>query len=360
MALGSRVLMCGLLLLGCSDGSSGPVDGSADATTDAGAADASPADAGSDGGGPDGASSDAGSDGGAWAACPSLDDYEGDVEWTHTMEVADDTVLCATFNESRTLKEELASKAMMRIAPGAYPIPSVAGSYTLGLPICMDLGDGNLGRTSTGDDALITSSASGRSSYDHRWNTTAGGATWTQPFQLEMHLSGADGDTVSIAVDGAGNDAFGEGGLASFSLCRAADECYTLDSRRFDSCTHPDSALQRHTVTFEGGTIELEMRIGESPASTEPGAFVRGAGTFRGTAFEQTNYWRLVYSPTHHHFERDFAVFFETPIDSVCGLEIINLEPWDDYSPDQVFTIDCELERTGELATMEHVWSRVE
>ena len=78
-------------------------------------------------------------------------------------------------------------------------------------------------------------------------------------------------------------------------------------------------------------------------AATEPAAFVRASGSLDGQSFEQADYWKLIYNPSHHHFSRDFAVLFDAPIGSACGLKATEVDPWGDAPPAQVHTIDCEL-----------------
>jgi hypothetical protein len=103
-------------------------------------------------------------------------------------------------------------------------------------------------------------------------------------------------------------------------------------------------------VDFEGGDLTLELRMGESVAATEPAAFVRASGTLDGQGFEQDDYWKLIYNPSHHHFSRNFAVLFDAPIGSACGLKVVGVDPWGDPPPAQVHTIDCELGAIEERA----------
>ena len=85
-------------------------------------------------------------------------------------------------------------------------------------------------------------------------------------------------------------------------------------------------------------------------ASTEPAAFVRAEGNLDGTDFLQTDYYKLIYNPEHHHFSRDFAVLFDAPIGEVCGLKVLHLDPWGGEPPTEVHTIECDL---GSLGTRE-------
>jgi hypothetical protein len=107
--------------------------------------------------------------------------------------------------------------------------------------------------------------------------------------------------------------------------------------------------MLRHTVTFEGGSVELLSTIekGGVSAGTEAGDFHRASGTYRGTSFDQRDYFKLIYSPEHHHLVRNYAVLFDAPIGGACGLEIINLPG--DQKPVHVYAVDCQLTRQSEL-----------
>src|SRR5690606_27984069 len=91
---------------------------------------------------PDDAGSGQGGDGQApppddvWAGCPAADSVEQDAQWPLTMEVTEDAVYCATYNETRTLQEELAAKLQLRITPCSYRVPATAtADWTL--PACI-------------------------------------------------------------------------------------------------------------------------------------------------------------------------------------------------------------------------------
>jgi hypothetical protein len=128
-----------------------------------------------------------------------------------------------------------------------------------------------------------------------------------------------------------------------YRLCTDED-CADVTNLTFNSCNPKTFALQSHTIVFDGGEIVLQVRIGESLAGTQPGAFVRASGTLDGEDFLQESYWKLIYNPEHHHFLRDFAVLFDTSIGDACGLKVINVEPWESVSvPAEVSTIDCDL-----------------
>lgn len=66
--------------------------------------------------------------------------------------------------------------------------------------------------------------------------------------------------------------------------------------------------------------------------------------------FDQPDYFKLVYSPEHHHFVRHFAVIFDVAIAGTCGLEILNLAKPGVTRPARAFAIDCQLGRLREAA----------
>jgi hypothetical protein len=316
---------------------------------------------GASGAGASGEAGEAGSGGSGdpgdsrWDGCPSADDYEGDAEWPNVLEVTTGAIYCATFDENRTLKEELAQKALLRIAPGSYHLPP-ADTDDLGLPTCIAYGEDEKGVPATpGSVAYSADETSGEVQYSYELGASV--PSPSRQLTLQLNQTKPSGQAFEFELDGANDpDVFD---VSSFSLvlCQSLDEpCYT--DRVFDSCTHETSALNRHELTFDDdGTVVLDLRIGESIASTEPGAFVRAAGTFRGQSFEQTNYFRLIYNPEHHHFERHFAVLFDEPIDGACGLEISGFSV-DEGTPPTAYTVDCELDHLEALSVTDFSLTR--
>jgi len=327
------------------DRDAGAPDAALDGGSGAGAGtDASAPDAAADAGSPD-----AGSD--PFAGCPGPGDAVGDGAWTNALQVTADALYCGRFNEGRTLPQELQTKVMLRIAAGSYALPSSGTGHPFRLPVCLLLGDGQL---------LVP----GEGSADHGGSASVENVSFHQQlpapdgrrFQGRLDFAGGSG---GITLDGSEN---GMSGLErfSFELCDGGGDCYSIDAASFDSCSHGSSTLHRHRVSFEGGEVSFDLRIGTSFAGTEPGAFVRAWGTYQGTSFDLRDYFALVYNPEHHHFSRDFAVLFEAPIGGVCGLELGGLEPsYDgvapaDDTPDFGYAVDCGLARMGALGLTDH------
>jgi hypothetical protein len=112
-------------------------------------------------------------------------------------------------------------------------------------------------------------------------------------------------------------------------------------------------------VLFDGGDLTLDIRMGVSMAATEPAAFVLATGTLDGQSFEQGDYWKLIYNPTHHHFSRDFAVLFDSPIGNACGLKAAELDPWGDQPPARVHTIACDLTELAERSVSSETFEEI-
>ena len=248
-------------------------------------------------------------------------------------------------------------KAQLHVVAGSYALPDTVGSaIPFSIPACVRTADAAGGAT-TGMSSTTnyTSSMFGNDTF-HNYPFTFSLSEGT--LTGNMHIAQSGTTPAAATLDGSPGDPFGLDGLQYyFSYCTGS-ECPS-GAIQFDSCTHETSTLNVHNVTFTGGDeIHLELRIGESAAGTEPSAFVRAHGSFGGIAFDQRDYWKLVYNPTHHHFERHFAAFFPEPIDGVCGIEIDGLEPWDDFATDVAFAIDCELGRIRALTVTDHSWER--
>ncbi|MCU0663876.1 MAG: hypothetical protein MUC50_16315 [Myxococcota bacterium] len=297
-----------------------------------------------------------------WEDCPEASDYVGDPTWQHSLKVTAKATYCATFNEARTLEEELALKAQLRIVPGSYPLPQADGAYAFALPICVRFAPDLAAPTMNGAGELsATSSVYGEeTNYIKSFAQPLDGAgnAWSLEGTIAFD-SPKDEQPPPFVLDGGVDATLGDGDTFSFSLCRGA-ECYQIDDYTFVSCNPSTYRLQRHTVSFSGGQAVLDLRLGWSMASTEPGAFVRASGVLDGTSFEQEDYFRLVYNPEHHHFSRDFAVLFDSPIGTACGLRLEYLDPWGDELPTEVHTIACDLANLSARAVTNETFEEVD
>ncbi|MBZ0120325.1 MAG: hypothetical protein K8H88_25260 [Sandaracinaceae bacterium] len=339
----SRGAACCLaaLLIACS-GTAGPMDAGRDATTGDAATDA-------------GAGADAGASG-QWAHCPSASGYVGDPAWAIELRASEGAIYCGTYFEGRTLAEELAAKVMLRVVPGVYRLPATDLTAPFFLPLCLDFGDAAPPTTlGTGTLTHETTEYMGRTYHRNTFQV----ALTRGRIEGRLDPVRAGGALEPMVLDGRPLDPFSETDTYTLNYCLDGGECWDVGARQFDSCTYDGTPPQLHHVMLEGGSeVHFELRIGQSAASTEPGAFVRASGRFAGVDFDQRDYWHLVYNPAHHHFERDFAVLFDAPIDGACGLEVIQLDPGGDSAPDRAFAVDCTLGRLREVGVLSHTWER--
>jgi len=180
---------------------------------------------------------------------------------------------------------------------------------------------------------------------------TETGTSWT--YHLDLYGIIAQNETVIYILDGDYHMP-GEEWIDNM-LC--TDQCWSLESYRFDSCTFVGALfLDLFSIDFGSGQLDLHLEMGTSMASTEPAAFVRAEGTFSGVPFDQQDYYHLIYNPEHHHFARDYAILFDAPIAGACGLKALGLVPWEPYDITGLFSIDCDLSDIGELnvTSVEH------
>jgi hypothetical protein len=291
-----------------------------------------------------------------WAACPTADEFEDDASWPDTLEVTGTGVYCATFNESRTLKEELAKKALLRVTPGSYRLPA-GDQEGLALPVCIAFGEDLAGVPAIPRSTSHQASSSGGQTY-HRYGFVSEQPDPARRLAIDLYLTLPDGESPGFVLNGDAPDIFGPTEpISSFLLFDSLDESAFLD-RGFDSCTHESSRLNHHEITLGDGRIELDVRIGQSSASTEPAAFVRASGTFRGVSFEQGDYFKLIYRPEHHHFARDFAVLFDEPIDGACGIQILTFSADPEGAAPTAATVDCALDPIDALTVQSFTLTR--
>jgi len=283
---------------------------------------------------------DAGTDVLPGPCADGVPEYVGDQGWTGQINVTEAATYCWPFDESLTLRESMARKSRIRLIPGTYPVPTVGEGLSMVLPFCVEFAPGVGGPSHSGQGTV----RAGEWGFQYR-QPMIFGAAWE--FEMSQWAS-------TTTLDGTGSP-------GSMVLCESSCADW-MDRRRFDSCTYDNVDRQIHTIGFEGGQIVLELRIGMSMASTEPGIFFSATGTLDGKAFDVTDYWKLVYRPAHHHFSRHFAVLLDSLEFGTCSIMVENAVPWPDQPGAELPTVslaDCLLNVTKTKKVTSHTFKRV-
>ena len=233
-----------------------------------------------------------------------------------------------------------------RHARGSWALPADEGEHDLSLPLCVakpsiDTQPMVLG---TGITTVTASTWSG-TTYTYLQGSQdleeADGSNWSMVHL--MVLVADEGDPPgAIAADGGAPDTE-TGSGAEFTLVPSGSSDSDPEAITYIPCSVDDWDVFTHTVTFDGGEVTLQLNLGDNVVQTAPGSFSIAEGTLDGTAFSQTDRFKLVYRPGHHHFERDFAVIFDDPIGDACALRIEAIDGVDDGITAEVHTADCEL-----------------
>lgn len=295
-----------------------------------------------------------------WDWCPSVEDYQGG-NWNWALDVKEGALYCSRFEEGRSLETEIENKAKLRFISGTFPIPDTAGDYGMRLPVCIKFleGPNHPLLAEAGDLSIAINEEYGNLDI-HLVQPMVDGNQ--NDWQLDLRVQVPLDEAPSIRLDGVhpllsfDNDRF-----ISIDLCKGECQNSYQDRRWFDSCSFVNAPLHKHHVTFDGGQVHYDMRVGFSFASTEPGLFVRAHGQLGDTAFEQTDFWKLIYRPQHHHFAADYAVIFDAPISGACGLKTIGLSRWSAGDPPaHMYSINCDLSSIEELSITDQSWEQPE
>jgi hypothetical protein len=280
-----------------------------------------------------------------WSHCPETSVYEGDTGWAHALDVSASAVYCAMFNEERTLEEELAVKAKLRLVEGEYPIPNATGIFDFALPVCVIFSGGDTAVTTSAGMLETSVSSDEEVVVTHRFAFAVGDdrslygyLSYTAPPGISME---------PIALDGTQYSIYHFNNAIYLALCEAGvaeciDNLQSNSLLTFVSCNPTEFTLERHTFVFDGGDVSFDFRMANRgewmSGGTEPGALVRAVGELDSVPFAQDEYWKLIYSPLHHHFGRDFSVLFDTPIGTACGIKVEAK-----YDDPVVHTVACNL-----------------
>jgi hypothetical protein len=237
---------------------------------------------------------------------------------------------------SSRLAETLAKKAMATIAPGTYALPDAQGPAPFALPLCLlrpnqkplATGTGTIARRMVGP---------------------------TRIFDLSLPVSsGVGGGSVSGTLAREGTSPLSGEDLEGLAFCPDST-CAPLARASFLGACSLDGNPTRDVVDLEDGRVELTVTFSRPTPGVigigEDAVLSRASGSFRGVPFDQRDYFKLVYSPEHHHFIRHYAVFFDAPVAGACGLDHVHLPgrlPATSRLA-RVFAVDCQLGRQSEI-----------
>jgi hypothetical protein len=280
-----------------------------------------------------------------WEGCPDAGAYVGDAGWVGRAEVTSRALYCSASNEGRTLEQELAAKAMLRVVRGAYPLPTVAGEVGLALPVCVNRPPGFSVPTMEDQGVTnVTPQSFGGTTYTYLEGDqplTDADARWA--LHYTMVLAGPDGEAPPpLTLDGQENDD-PSGAGAAFALVADGAAVTDLATRAFGPCDDDDWQDNVHRVVFSGGDIELHLHLGRNTILTGPAVVASAMGTLDGAPFTVNDFYRLLYRPDHHHFGRHFAVLFDAPVGDVCGLRVEAVDTQPDTVTAVVHTVRCDL-----------------
>jgi hypothetical protein len=281
-----------------------------------------------------------------WDWCPSASAFVGDPGWKGSIEATPHALYCSASNEGRTLEQELAAKARLRVVAGTYPLPTDTSPQDIALPVCTERPPGvdHPEMDGTGSTAVNPQSFGGTT-----YTYLEGSQPMTGSFSLAhtIVLVGPDGeDPGSLVLDGQENDDRSGAG-AALNLIPPGRQPTDNESIVMGPCDDADWQDNVHTVTFDGGSIEIHLHLGKNTILTGPGVIATATGSLDGTAFAIDDFYRLLYRPEHHHFGRHFAVVFDPPIGDVCALRIENVDTQVGTTTATVSTAACDLSVTG-------------
>jgi hypothetical protein len=232
---------------------------------------------------------------------------------------------CTLPDETRGAAADLAGKARV-VVPGA-DVPVGVGP----VPACVARAAEGAGLVATGDASWRVEEVPGVAWVATAVQALVGPSGEAGALTLRVRAPEA---VREVALDGTRPD-FDDDVAIGWTLEVEGAE------RGLDACAFPDVPRSRHHVAFEGGEVDLELRIASSLVGTQPSVFERAAGVIDGEAFTTTDPWSLGYGPTHHHVDRSFLVRLPAPIGAIAALEVRHADPDGAEPPVEVDLLDA-------------------
>jgi len=286
--------------------------------------------------------------------CPPSTAWIGDESWTGTVHANTEAVYCGAFDEERTLEQEMAAKMLVKIPRGTYKVPADAGKkYELSFPVCTKTVNTTLEpqviKNPGTADVTVNPWSGVDYTYIHMFQplvlpTKDASPWWFEPTFVLVGKTGATPDVLELDGGPKGTDGSG----ADFYVYADGKDYFDITTVNAKTCMDPSWTKNTHTVDFDGGNIILELWLGENTTQTAPGMFTKAYGNIDGDAFDSRDYFQLIYRPTHHHFQRNFAVLFDAPLGKACGIKIEDVDPIDAEPTAVVHTINCDLSNIEE------------
>jgi hypothetical protein len=292
----------------------------------------------------------------AWEYCPPSTAWIGDESWTGTVTANTEAVYCGAFDEERTLEQELAAKMLVKIPRGTYKVPADASKKNaMSFPVCTKTANSSLQPQVIANpgtaDVAVNPWGGVAYTYVHALQPLTvpldKSSWWFEPTYVLVGKKGAVPNVLEL--NGGPNNLDGSG--IDFYVYADGMNYYDVTSVHAKTCMDSTWTKNTHTIEFDGGNVILELWLGENTTQTAPGIFKHAYGFLDdGGAFDSDDYFQLIYRPTHHHFQRNFAVLFDAPLGKACGLKIEDVDPIDAEPTAVVHTINCDLSNIDELA----------
>ncbi|HQH70985.1 MAG TPA: hypothetical protein PK360_02790 [bacterium] len=260
---------------------------------------------------------------GVWVI--SLVNAAGAAERSITIRIPENQQAVGVFQEFREIREEYELLSLVRFKSGDHAVPAVAGET-----FASDLIERfEFGPRQTVAEPLRAGAFHGETT---PWDPNALILKFEQPFKalektitlkFELYLIIQSDETLQqdlFVID----DEYLDSNLFLEGTVQQGDVTQNL---RFGSVGYESFPLWRIDVQLEDGqNLKLYQRFQVPMAGSGPAQLVYAEGAIQEGSFQQSNYWRLVYSAGHHNWDEKFWVLFDEPMGGAYGVAVITVE----------------------------------
>lgn len=283
------------------------------------------------------------SDGGP-PACEDPGAYVGDPSWPLALTSADDSALCVFPGQYDDPKAAIGTKRKLHISTGSYQVPQTAADAPFRIPACFDYA----GAPSIGEGTVDAERGEDFPDNVERYMITAehplsdGGYLF---LRLRLNLDETELDLSSPVT---------RYGAIAAAQC-VSRECSDKSDVVYTPCSMIPRLCDR--LEFADGNADIEQFHWAGQVGAGFAIPLRVRGVFRGQAFDISAYEQMTMGYGHHAFARELYLFFDAPIDGVCGLHFPEVSEFGEIP--NVELIDCAADRIGTSAVTgrEHLFN---
>lgn len=277
-------------------------------------------------------------------------------ETTFALSVPDQTAVVGVFGEFRTLEEEYQLLSKVYFKTGDFALPLMSGSYPLSIIEKVEFGPERIAGIPQKEGTLTvertTYNKNVNVSYSYKQDVEIGERvlhlTWDY---FNVDLVNGKPETEKMILE----EPYLSKGFYMTGEFEGEEEWLKFASETYEAL----SAYLVDVALENGQSVKLYTRWQQPMAGSGPANLVYAEVDIQEGQVKQSNYWKLVYSASHHNWDERFWILFDKPLNGAYGIAVFRRNVFAE-EPQQVYTLDANLQPLRQIAIQKITWGEID